>query len=592
MTTAALVTAVVVLATLGLLAFTRLAADLAFAGALTTLVALGVLSPGAALAGFGNEGLVTVGVLFVVAAGLRDTGGVYWISQRLLGRPRGLTSAQLRVMAPVALVSAFLNNTPVVAIMIPAIVDWARKRHLPISKLMIPLSYAAILGGTTTLVGTSTNLVVNGLLLQSGAPGIGMFDLAWVGLPTVVVGIGALVLLARWLLPDRAPVLQNLEDARQYSVEMAVAANGPLVGRSVEEAGLRHLGQVFLVEIDREGRVLPAVSPNEVLRGGDRLVFVGVVDSVRELQRIPGLLPAADQVFKLDGPRTSRVLVEAVVSDSCPLVGRSIREGRFRTTYGAVVIAVARGGSRLKQKLGDIVLRAGDTLLLEARPAFVERQRNSRDFYLVSQLADSTPPRFERAAIAGVILVGMVVVVAVGWLPMVTAALLAAASMVLTRSVPPSSARRAIDWPVLIVIGSALGIGQAMASTGLAASVAGALRDLAGSDPHVNLLVLYVVTALFTSLITNNAAAVLMFPVAQGMAASLGAPVLPFAITIMMAASASFATPVGYQTNLMVMGPGGYRFSDYLRIGLPITVLTGAVAVLVIPWVWPLAAAG
>ena len=592
MTTAALVTAVVVLATLGLLAFTRLAADLAFAGALTTLVALGVLSPGAALAGFGNEGLVTVGVLFVVAAGLRDTGGVYWISQRLLGRPRGLTSAQLRVMAPVALVSAFLNNTPVVAIMIPAIVDWARKRHLPISKLMIPLSYAAILGGTTTLVGTSTNLVVNGLLLQSGAPGIGMFDLAWVGLPTVVVGIGALVLLARWLLPDRAPVLQNLEDARQYSVEMAVAANGPLVGRSVEEAGLRHLGQVFLVEIDREGRVLPAVSPNEVLRGGDRLVFVGVVDSVRELQRIPGLLPAADQVFKLDGPRTSRVLVEAVVSDSCPLVGRSIREGRFRTTYGAVVIAVARGGSRLKQKLGDIVLRAGDTLLLEARPAFVERQRNSRDFYLVSQVADSTPPRFERAAIAGVILVGMVVVVAVGWLPMVTAALLAAASMVLTRSVPPSSARRAIDWPVLIVIGSALGIGQAMASTGLAASVAGALRDLAGSDPHVNLLVLYVVTALFTSLITNNAAAVLMFPVAQGMAASLGAPVLPFAITIMMAASASFATPVGYQTNLMVMGPGGYRFSDYLRIGLPITVLTGAVAVLVIPWVWPLAAAG
>lgn len=589
---AAAVTAAVVLALLGVLAFTRIGADLAFAGALTLLLVTGVLSPAEALAGFGNEGLVTVGVLYVVVAGLRETGAVYWISQRLLGRPRTLLGAQLRVMGPVTVVSAFLNNTPVVAIMIPAIAEWAKKHRLSPSKLMMPLSFAAILGGTVTLIGTSTNLVVNGLLLRSQGHGLGLFTLAWVGVPTALAGTAAVLALGRWLLPERLPVLQRPESAREYSVEMTVAPDGPLVGRTVEEAGLRHLGHVFLAEIDREGRVLAAVSPREVLRANDRLVFVGVVDSVVELQRIPGLVPAPDQLFKLDGRRSHRVLIEAVVSDSFPLVGRSIREGRFRTNYGAVVIAVARNGERLQRKIGDIVLRAGDTLLLEARPAFVERQRNSRDFYLVSEVADSTPPSFERAALASAILAAMVTVVAAGWLSMVGAALAAAALMVGTRCLAPAAARRAIDWSVLVVIGAALGIGRALETTGLGAAVAERLTAWTGGNPLLDLVALYLVTALFTALITNNAAAVLMFPVAQGMAASLGAPLLPFAITLMMAASASFATPVGYQTNLMVLGPGGYHFRDYLRLGLPVTLVTAAVALLVIPLVWPLAGAG
>ncbi len=584
---AATVTAAILLALLAVLSLTRVSADLAFAGALTALLLSGVLPARQALAGFGNEGLVTVGVLYVVVAGLRETGAVYWISQRLLGHPRTLLGAQWRVMGPVTVVSAFLNNTPVVAIMIPAIAEWAKKHGLPASKLMMPLSYAAILGGTVTLIGTSTNLVVNGLLLQSTGRGLGLFDLAWVGIPTATVGIVVILLLGDRLLPDRRPVLQRLEEAREYSVEMTVAADGPLVGKTVEEAGLRHLGHVFLAEIEREGRILAAVSPREVLRGRDRLVFVGVVDSVVELQRIPGLLPAPDQLFKLDGPRSNRVLIEAVVSDTFPLVGRSIREGRFRTNYGAVVIAVARNGARLQQKIGDIVLQAGDTLLLEARPAFVERQRNSRDFYLVSQVADSTPPRFERAAVAAGILAAMVLVVALGWLPIVSAALAAAALMVGTRCVSPSVARRAIDWPVLVVIGSALGIGRALEVSGLGAAVARQLTSWTGGQPYLDLVALYLVTAVFTALITNNAAAVLMFPVAQGMASSLGAPLWPFAVTLMLAASASFATPMGYQTNLMVLGPGGYRFRDYLRLGLPVTLATALVALLLIPLIWP-----
>ena len=308
-----------------------------------------------------------------------------------------------------------------------------------------------------------------------------------------------------------------------------------------------------------------------MLKGGDRLVFVGVVDSVVELQRIPGLLPATDQVFKLDGERSRRILVEAVVSDSFPLLGRSIREGRFRNRYDAAVIAVARGGRRLKRQLGDIVLRPGDTLLLEARPSFVEHQRNSRDFYLVSRVEDSSPFRFDRGAIALAILIAMVVTVAIGWLSMLNAALLAAGLMLFTRCLRGANAGRSVDWGVLVTIAAAFGVGQALASSGLAQIAAEAMTVLAGSNVTLNLALPYLATALFSAVITNNAAAVLMFPVALGMAQNLGADLLPFAITIAMAASASFATPIGYQTNLMVYGPGGYRFTDFLRIGVPLT---------------------
>ncbi len=587
MSPAALTTAAVVLGTLGALLFTRVGADLVFAGALTALLVTGVVTPHDALVGFGNQGLVTVGVLYLVAAGMRETGAIYWIGQRVLGRPRSPASAQLRVMLPVGLVSAFLNNTPVVAIMIPTVHDWAKKHGISPSRLLLPLSYAAILGGSVTLIGTSTNLIVNGLLIEHTGTGLGIFALAWVGVPTAIVGILATLVLAPWLLPDRTPVLERLDNAREYAVELTVEPGGPVVGRTIEQAGLRHLGHVYLAEIERSGRVLPAVSPDEVLAGGDRLVFVGVVDSIVDLQRVPGLLPAPDQLFKLDGPRSRRTLVEAVVSDSCPIVGRTIREGRFRSHYDAVVIAVARNNERVHRKIGDIVLRAGDTLLLETRPDFVARQRNARDFYLISNVEDSQPPRFDRAPVAAAILVAMVVTVALGWLPLVTASLTAAALMVLSRALPGPSARRAIDWSVLIVIGASLGIGQAMTGSGLAGTVADALGAVAGNHPMANLVVLYLATTLFTALITNSAAAVLMYPVASTMAAHLHASVLPFAVALMLAASASFATPIGYQTNLMVLGPGGYRYADFLRIGIPVTIVTALTALLLVPQVWP-----
>jgi len=573
---------------IGLLATNRFPADVVMVGGLTLLLLAGVLTPGEALAGLANEGMVTVAVLYVVVAGLVETGGTAWMSQSLLGRPRSVAHAQTRLMAPVAALSAFLNNTPVVAMFIPAVQDWARRHNLAVSHLMLPLSYAAIAGGTCTLIGTSTNLVVNGLLLkETELPGLGFFDIAWVGIPTLILTIAFTVLFGRRLLPERQSVMSRMADAREYTVEMLVEADSPLDGKSIEDAGLRQLPGMYLVEVDRDGHILPAVSPKTTLRGGDRLLFAGVVESVLDLQKIRGLKPATDQVFKLHAPRHQRCLVEAVVSPSFPLLGKSIRAGRFRTLYQAAIIAVARNGERIQSKIGDIVPRPGDTLLMETHPSFLERYRNTRDFLLMSRLDNSAPPRHERAWVAVLVMAGMVLLAAFDVLSMLEAAMLAAGLMLLLRCTSASSARKSVDWQVLLVIAASFGIGAALDKTGAANVVAGGLLALAGDNAWATLALVFVATSVFTNLITNNAAAALMFPIALAAASRLDVSVLPFAIVIMKAASASFATPLGYQTNLMVMGPGGYTFSDYFRLGIPLTVLTGVLTVLIAPLVWP-----
>ncbi len=576
-----------VLVVIGLLIFTRTSPDVVLLGGLTLLLVSGVLTPEQALDGLSNEGLVTVGVLYVVVAGLRDTGGVHWLMHWIFGQTKSLFMAQVRLMAPVTFMSAFLNNTPVVAMLIPAVKDWARQNRLAISKLMIPLSYASILGGTCTLIGTSTNLIVNGLMAdEPGMNTLGMFDIAWVGFPCAVVGMTYILLIGRYMLPDRRPVMSNLQDTRQYTVEMFVEPGSALVGKTIEQAGLRNLPGMFLAEIDREGRIIPAVSPQEKLEGNDRLVFVGIVESVVDLQKIRGLKPASDQVFKLDSPRPERCLIETVVSNSCKLVGKSIRDGRFRSTYNAVVIAVARHGERIKKKIGDIVLQPGDTLLLEAHPNFFNQLRHSREFYLMSRIENSNPPRHEKAYLAVVILTGMVLSVSLLGVKMLVAAMVAAGLMIITRSCSVPAARNSVDWQVLLVIAASFGIGRAMFTTGLAEQIATSLIAFAKEDPWITLAIVYFVTTLFTELITNNAAAVLVFPIALSTSQQLGVNFLPFTITIMMAASASFSSPIGYQTNLMVYGPGGYRFSDYIKIGLPLNVMLGITTVILAPIIW------
>jgi len=599
------------------LAAARWAPEVVLTGGLVVLLWTGVLTPSEALAGFANEGMITIAVLFIVSAGLVETGAVYWVAERLFGRPRSVGHAMWRVMGPSALLSAFMNNTPLVAMLLPAVQEWARRYQISLSKLLIPLSYAAILGGTCTLIGTSTNLVVNGMVIQaaetsldqegqSALPrGLRLLDITWVGVPAALAGIGFMLLVGRWLLPDRIATQILQEDPRQYAVEMMVEPGSPLVGKTIEQAGLRHLPGVFLAEIERQGMLLPAVGPQERLRGGDRLVFVGIADSVVDLQKIRGLTPAPDQIFKLDTPRPERCLLEAVVSTSCPVVGKTIRDGRFRSVYGAVVIAVSRHGQRIPGKVGDIVLQAGDTLLLEAHPSFLDRHRNHRDFFLISRLENSSPPRFERAGLALAILLGMVLLVAgsewlagtrlrfSGWettlgrLSMLKAGLIAAGLMLATGCCRLAEMRRAMDGRVLLAIAGALGLGLALEKTGAARFLVGQMLLLVGDNPWLALALIHLLTSLLTEVVTNNAAAALMTPFALATACQLHVQPMPFIISVMMAASSSFATPIGYQTNLMVYGPGGYRFSDFLKVGIPMNLLVMAVTVVLAPRIWP-----
>jgi len=401
-----------------------------------------------------------------------------------------------------------------------------------------------------------------------------------------LVGIGYMLLFSRLLLKDRKPAISLDSDPREYTVEMMVEPGGALAGRTIEEAGLRNLPGAYLIEIERDGDAIVAVGPEQRLKGDDRLIFVGIVDSVVELQRIRGLRPATDQVFKLDARRDARCLVEAVVSGSCPLVGGTIRDGRFRNVYNAAVIAVARDGVRIKRKIGDIVLEAGDVLLLETNNAFAGTQRNSRDFLLVTQLDDSSPIRHERAGVALAILAGMVALAATGVTSMLNAALIAACLMIATRCVTGPIARRSIDWQVLTVIGAALGLGKALETSGAAQHIVTHFLGFAGHDPFLALVVLYGLTMVFTELMSNNAAAAMMFPLALATAEGLGVSHTPFVFGIMIAASCGFATPIGYQTNLMVYGPGGYQFRDFVIFGGLLNLVTWAVAVTVIPLVY------
>ena len=578
-----------IVAVLLVLTFSSLSPDIVLILGVIILLTLGILDPSEALAGMSNEGMITVAALFVVGAGVQQTGGVDWIAIRLFGRPKTTFSAISRLVFPTMFFSAWMNNTPLVAMLIPAVNDMSRAQKLPVSKLMIPLSYAAILGGTCTLIGTSTNLVVQGMLIKEKGldNALGMFDITWVGLPAAIVGGGYVILAARFLLPDRKPAISTTDDPREYTVEMYIPKDSPLSGKTIEAAGLRHLPGLYLAEIQRDGTAIPAVSPQEQLKNDDTLLFVGAVGSVKELHRIRGLVPATGEVFKLSAPRPQRCLIECVVSNTNPFVGMTIRDARFRNHYNAVVVAVARNGARLQQKIGDIVLRPGDTLLVEAHPSFADQQRDSRDFFLVSTVEDSHPLRHDRALLAVALLLGLVILTALELISVLNAALIVAALMIASHCLSIDAARRSINWEVLLAIAAAFSLGKALEKTGAASQLAEGAISLAGDSPIAALAVIYLATVVITELITNNAAAALMFPFALATADKLNVSYMPFVITVMMAASAGFATPIGYQTNLMVYGPGGYKFSDYVKVGVPLDLLVGVVTVAIAPLAFP-----
>ena len=576
----------VTVGTLATLLLVSLPPYLVMMGSLTILSVTGVLTGTEAFAGFGNTGLMTVAVMFVVAGGITSTGGVHWLVQNVLGSPTNIRSAIFRVYAPVAALSGFLNNTPVVATMIPAITSWCRRIDAAPSRLMIPLSYSAILGGTLTMIGTSTNLVVNGQYQQlTGEEGFSIFSITAVGLPVAVIGVAALLLVMPRVLPDRKDQ-QKFGSMREFTLEVAVSFDGPLVGKTVGEAGLRELERLYLVEGERDGSVVTAVPSEERLRGGDRLVFAGDTQAISDLLRINGIVPSVhEDEPSLSKDRAERRLVEAALSPQSDVLGSTIRDARFRDRYGAVVLAVARGGERVSGNLGNIRLKPGDVLLLEARPAFVSRQRYNKDFLLINDLETETP-RHDRAWLSWGILLVLVGLAACGTLSMLNAALLGAAGMILTGCCSVGQAQKSVDVPVILTIAASFAMGAALEQTGAAGFVAAGILEFSQGDVLLTILLVYLVVSVLTEVITNNAAAVLVIPIVLSMTNSMGVAAEPFVIAVMMAASASFATPLGYQTNMMVFGPGGYRFSDFVRVGLPMNVFIGAVTVVVIALVY------
>lgn len=569
------------------LIFSRFTPDMVLMVALTILSVGGVLDAHQALNGFSNEGLITVAAMFVIAAGISSTGGVEIIVNQVLGTPKSTRAALCRLVLPLIPLSAFLNNTPVVATMIPAVTRWSKRIGIAPSKLMIPLSYTSILGGTLTLIGTSTNLVLNGQYQAlTGKKGFELFDITWIGLPVALVGILFIIVFLPLILPDRQSAAEQFADRKKYTFEVAVANNGPLEGITIAKAGLRNLHRIYLVEIERHGSIVTAVSSEEKLQGGDRLVFVGETSAIVDILRINGLVSSDNKAPVIEKDTPERCLVEAVVSQSCDSIGKAIRDSHFRDRYGAVVLAVARDGEAIKGNLGSIELQAGDVLLLEARPAFVTRQRVQKDFLLINDL-EETRPNHQRAKLSWLLLLGVIAAATSGITSMLNAALTGAGLMVLTGCCSIAEARRSLDLTVLISIAASFALGNALQASGAAGFIAEHILAIADGNAWVLLGLTYVTVSCITAVITNNAAALLMLPIVLAITDSQSLNPEPFVFATMMAASASFATPLGYQTNLMVYGPGGYHFKDFVRVGVPMNIIVGITAVGLIPFIWP-----
>ncbi|CAN5819390.1 SLC13 family permease [soil metagenome] len=555
-------------------------------GGTVILLLLGITTPEQAFAGFSNEAPIIIASLLVLARAVDLSGILQPIIGALFG---GITSTRAllaRLLLPVTGSSGFLTNTTVVAMTVPPIIELSRRRDIPPSRFLIPVSYAAVLGGVVTTIGTSTNLTVSGLLSRQGMAPLELFEITPVGIPVALVGLAAILLLAPRLLPDRGPRrADRVEGARDFTVSMRVLEGGALDGQSVEAGGLRHLHGVFLGEIEREGQVIAPVAPAEPLRGGDLLSFVGRVDDIVDLQRMRGLVSSERTILEeLGGARHS--FYEVVVG--ADLAGRTLKTVGFRARYNAAVLAVHRQGQRLEAKLGEVPLRLGDTLLVLADAGFRERWRDSRDFLLIAPLTGVAPTRSGKAPLVAGIVLAFVALTGLGIVSLLQGALLVVVSLLATRALTLSEARRAIDLNLVVLVAAAFGLGSAVENSGLGAVAAeGLLTLLAPFGLVAALAGIYIATVALTELISNNAAAVLLFPVAVATAAGLGVDARPVVIAVLFGASLAFLTPIGYQTNLMVYSLGNYRFLDFTRLGLPVTVLAGLTVIFLVPIVFP-----
>ena len=561
-----------------LIATETMALPLALGGGLVVLLVTGAIDEETALSGLGSSAPVTIAALYVLAGAATITGAISPIVDRVLDSPGGERMRLGRVAALTAAASSVVPNTPLVALVAPRLSAWARRNRVSASPYLMPLSFAAVLGGVVTVIGTSTNLVVSDLLSAQGEDALGIFEITPVGLPVAVLGVAVLVVAGPVLLRHRGADADDGTMADTgYTVAMRVDDDSPLVGQLVEDAGLRHLHGVFLAGIQRRGvDGIALATPDRLLRAGDTLFFVGDVDDLLDLEGLDGLRSAEQD--HIDGTaRAQGAMYEAVIAPSSDLVGSTLRDRNFRERYGAAVLAIRRHEDTLPGKLGSVTLRAGDVLLILASAAFGETWRSRRDFSVVAPLDAPAPGR---RGLAWFVLVAVAVVVALAVadvLDLMEASLVGAAAVIGIGAISPSEAFRSVNLTVVFSIALSISLGGAVAATGLATELADVLTSISGDLGDTGQIVtLLIATMLLTELLSNNAAAAVMFPVAINVAAGSGLDAREAAIVVLIGASCSFLSPIGYQTNMMIYSLGGYRFWDFPRLG---AILTASVVV-------------
>ena len=580
------ITIVTVLGMFTTLLFTKLRVDTVFLAVIGIFLVTGVLDTKEALSGFSSSSVVVIGVLFVVVAGLTHTGVLQWIVRHLLGEPNSYGKAVVRLMLPVAGLSSFLSNTTVVAMFVGIVKMWSKKLGISPSKLLIPLSYASGMGGVCTLIGTPPNLIISGLYADKTGTAMNVLATTIPGLFCLGVGVLSVIAMRR-LLPDRKAPESAFEATTEYTVELLVPSDKKYIGETLGDAGLFHVKGGSLIEIYHFDGVPLPVTEDEYIMGGDHLVYAGQIDEILELKNSHGLVSADHHVFSMSEVNRNRQLRTAYVNFGSSLIGTTIGGSTFEKENNLTLVAVARRGERIKETPRQVVLQAGDTLLLECPPRLnvnTNRLTSQLHFFESDQVVDIS----SKTLISAVVMITMVVLSALNVMPLLHCAFIAAAAMLLLRCCNMEQAMKAINWEILMVFAGSVVIGLAIQKTGIAERLALGILDVCGTNPIVVMTAICLVGTFITEFVSNTAAGAIFFPIMYEAAEKLGYEPYPFLIALMVSVSSSFATPIGSPTHMLVYGPGGYRFSDFMRIGLLMNLIILAANIFIVNVVYPL----